>query len=102
MLSASLRYDFFSSFFRFVFILSALLIYYCRTVSSFSNAKTGILDFLWAAETATHVAAHERVQKSTENEYSSGNGHFSRPQRELSSNLFRIQIYSLLMQYICL
>lgn len=76
-------------FFRFVFILSALLTYYCRSVSSFSNAKAGIPDSLWAVETAM-LQRIERVQKSAENEYSSGNGHFSHPQRELSSNLFRI------------
>lgn len=80
-------YDSFS--FSFVFILPALLSCYCRSVSSFSNAKAGIPDSLCAARTAMSQCI-EKVQKSAENEYSSGNRYFSRPSREFPSNLFRI------------
>lgn len=61
--------------------------HYCRSVSSFSNAKAGIPDSLCAAGTAMSLCI-ERVQKSAENEYSSGNGHFSRPAHEFPSDLF--------------
>lgn len=86
---ASLRYTTPFLFLCFVFILPALLTCHCRSVSSFSNAKAGIPGSLCAARTAMSLSI-ERVQKSAENEYSSGNGHFSQSSRELSSNLFRI------------
>lgn len=64
---------------RFVSILSALLTYYCRPVSSFSDARAGIRGFLMRCGNRDVACGIERVQKSAENEYSSGNGHFSRP-----------------------
>lgn len=71
---------------------------YCRSVSSFSNAKAGIPDAL-CARTAMSLSI-EKAQKSAENEYSSGNRHFSQLSRKLPQAIYsKSEFYYSLMRY---